>query len=517
MAKIYGERWKTEGDAGEGGQANVFRVKDLSGALNGDFALKRLRSSARLDRFSAEVAAVERIDHPNVIKIVDHSPLAGDVPVNYIVMPFAQYGDLQKRHGLYKNNVDGTLQVVRSIAIALRAAHSKGVVHRDIKPANILFPAESNDVWVSDFGIALLADQERHTADGFVMGARGFTAPELEIGGPNIEISPAADVYSLGQVLFFMLSGQTFARENVFDNRYDIFFHAGERQRLVRALLSKMVSPVASRHPDMEPVLAALDQIVEWEASAQTLNVAPETLKAITAFRETHQRKAQAAAEAKLNRENNEKVRAAAIGSAKAWLLGECTKTVPIFGGAEFGFKVKELGSNFGFSLGERRGLYSIDGASIVREVGDQQRTTSLQFLICDDRTFKITFNVASSANHANVREGLQQAQETAMPLAILPVIEERHTSRKPDYYCLTDNGPRQLFMDGNLYSLLRPDNRPRSMMRINHSSYLADPSQGISISLILFDANEWLSHRDDLKNLFAQAVEIFVSHLSRT
>jgi serine/threonine protein kinase len=261
-------------DAGEGGQANVYRVVDRTGELKGDFALKRLRNRERVDRFRTEVAAIHRIKHPGVITILDHSDLADEtLRAQYYVMPFAQHGDLRKRRALYRDNLDGTIKVIRNIAEALQAAHTLRIIHRDVKPQNILFHSESNELWVSDFGISFLPDGERLTPDGIVVGARGFTAPELEYGGP-VEVTAAADVYSLGQVLFFLVSDGQLVSSDVFESGYDSLFEGEERHRLIRALLSKMICGLDARYPDMSFVLRHLDQIGEWESNVQTRLIA---------------------------------------------------------------------------------------------------------------------------------------------------------------------------------------------------------------------------------------------------
>jgi serine/threonine protein kinase len=163
--------------------------------------------------------------------------------------------------------------VALQIARALKHAHDAKVVHRDVKPGNILFPKVGHDVWVSDFGLSYdLEAQERHTPDGEVVGPRVFIAPELTEYGQH-DVKRSTDVYSLGQVIFYMLTGgQWVSGLNVHDQKYNQFFDKGRRHRLLRLLLGRMITPQESRYADMIPVIAALNEIDNWEKNAaQTL------------------------------------------------------------------------------------------------------------------------------------------------------------------------------------------------------------------------------------------------------
>jgi serine/threonine protein kinase len=109
---------------------------------------------------------------------------------------------------------------------------------------------------------------ERNTIDGEVVGPRFFIAPELDEGGA-VNVTPAADIYSLGQLIFYMLTGgNRVARENVLDSRYAHFFAKGPRHELLRLLLSKMVAPLATRYTAMDVVLRGIEQIEDWEQAA---------------------------------------------------------------------------------------------------------------------------------------------------------------------------------------------------------------------------------------------------------
>ena len=261
----------------------MFRVSRSGDNAGHEFALKRLKKSDRLDRFMAEIEALKRIYHPNVIRIVDHSTPEDlrdeKEPTYWFVMPKAEGRDLSKRLPLYKDSIDATLSVAIQLTEALRAAHSAGIIHRDVKPANILFAGSGHDLWLSDFGICHTVDSERLTPDGRVMGPRGFTAPEIESGVDHV--TPAADIYSLGKVIYYMISGgMVIAREE-----RDAAFHdlgtKGQRYRLLQILLSRMIALLPSRINDIDMVLRELVAIQEWEKTAVQSSLSSSLLATI--------------------------------------------------------------------------------------------------------------------------------------------------------------------------------------------------------------------------------------------
>jgi serine/threonine protein kinase len=272
VTKMYGNRWEIERSLSGGGQADVFVARDRQNSTSELVALKRIRNPNRHPRFKNEVAAIERLDHPNIIKLIDHSALdtVSDSPEKqYLVMPLASGGDLSKCVGRFKDNLDGTLIVVYQLASALRHAHAAGVIHRDVKPQNILFAGSDNDVWLTDFGICFLRDQERHTAENEAVGPWAFIAPELE-GGGHLEVTPAADIYSLGKVIYYMISGGTvLPRERLADVTYAELFSRGGRYDLLRLLLDRMVCPAQKRIQSMDDVIRELEQIQHWDRNAK--------------------------------------------------------------------------------------------------------------------------------------------------------------------------------------------------------------------------------------------------------
>lgn len=288
MTKLYGNRWVLGNALGGGGQGDVFQTTDQLGKHLGPMALKRLRNRNRADRFMREIEAVQRVDHEHVVKLIDHSRVDGDPAQSlYIVMPLAAGGDLSKRALAYKDSLDSTLIVTRQLASALAAAHQTGIVHRDVKPQNVLFRDEGQHALLTDFGICYLHDDDRITPLDEAVGPRIFMAPEME-GGRVVEVRPAADVYSLGKLIYYMISGGVLLpREAIHEAQYTHVFSQGGRHHLLRMLLGKMICLEDRRLSSMAEVIAELEQIASWEQRAQ---ITPLSSTSLSAIRQLQQR-----------------------------------------------------------------------------------------------------------------------------------------------------------------------------------------------------------------------------------
>jgi serine/threonine protein kinase len=189
-SKPYGNRWQTIKTITEGGQAQIFLVKDKAGEYAELCVLKRVGNTARHGRFRNEIGAIKTLSHPNIVRLLDHSALdaaPGEDKRQYLVMPEAKGGDVSKVVERYRGALDDVLKVALQIALALQAAHAAGIIHRDFKPENILFPGEGHEIWVSDFGICLIRAQEtRNTEDSEVVGPAVFMGACGRHGSPSI-------------------------------------------------------------------------------------------------------------------------------------------------------------------------------------------------------------------------------------------------------------------------------------------------------------------------------------------
>ena len=211
--RIYGGRWKTINTLGEGGQSHVYEVVDLEDSTQRTYALKRLKRSSpeRLGRFRNELAALQKIRHARVISIIDFRLEDGD-GYSYFVTDLLPRTLADTRDGLVQLPLAEKLRLFEDVCSGLATAHGAGIVHRDIKPENILL-TDNGDAVVADFGIAYIQDGERHTLLDEAVGGQNFISPELQ-DGRAADVSPQADVYALGKLLYWLLSnGITFARE----------------------------------------------------------------------------------------------------------------------------------------------------------------------------------------------------------------------------------------------------------------------------------------------------------------
>src|SRR4026208_1909364 len=165
----------------------------------------RADSHGALQRFRREAQAVASLDHPNILPIYEVSESEDGLP--FFSMKFAEKGSLQENAPSLRNAPRKCVQLMAKVARAVEYAHSRGVLHRDIKPGNILLN-DRGEPLVSDFGLAKLLDGNNDlTRSLTTFGTAGFIAPE-KAGDAAVDASPAADVYSLGAVLFNVLAGR---------------------------------------------------------------------------------------------------------------------------------------------------------------------------------------------------------------------------------------------------------------------------------------------------------------------
>ena len=193
-------------EVGQGGMATVFRARDTR--LDREVAIKVLhphlarQEVARL-RFHREAHAVARLRHPNILAIYDYS--GEDAEVAYIVTELVRGETLREhldRRGIRFPEV--AICIAIKLLEALQHAHEHGVIHRDVKPENVMI-REDGSVKLADFGIAHLTDGEGMTLTGTVIGSPAHMSPE-QIQGQ--ELSPTSDIFSLGTVLYLMITGE---------------------------------------------------------------------------------------------------------------------------------------------------------------------------------------------------------------------------------------------------------------------------------------------------------------------
>jgi serine/threonine protein kinase/tetratricopeptide (TPR) repeat protein len=197
-------------EIGKGGMATVYRARQQS--VDRDVAIKVIKGNIKDDhdaiqRFQREARVIARLEHPHILPIYDFD---GTHEPPYIVMRYLDGGTLKDvmKQGLLP--LSEVAYLIQQVASALDYAHRQGIVHRDIKPSNILIDREGN-AFVSDLGIARITgggDGQRKgiTMSGAIIGTPEYMSPEQAMGLPDIDSK--ADIYSLGVMLFEMLTGQ---------------------------------------------------------------------------------------------------------------------------------------------------------------------------------------------------------------------------------------------------------------------------------------------------------------------
>ncbi len=253
---------------GHGGMATVYLARDLE--LNRPVALKvphaRLLGGAHiLDRFRREAQAAAALDHPNICPVYEVGR-AGNV--HYLAMAYIDGRPLSK---LVRPDQPlpprRAVALVRKVALAMHEAHARGVLHRDLKPANVMINKRNEPV-IMDFGLARLMKQEdvRLTQSGILIGTPAYMAPEQATGFAD-GIGPGCDIYSLGVMLFELLTGRlpftgpavaVLGQVLVTEPPRPSQFRPGLDPALEAICLKAMAKKPEDRHPSMEAFAAAL-------------------------------------------------------------------------------------------------------------------------------------------------------------------------------------------------------------------------------------------------------------------
>lgn len=202
---LLNERYRLVERIGDGGMAVVYRAQDQR--LGREVAVKMLRPQYASDpgfvqRFRREARAAAALNHPHIANVYDTGEDNGR---HYIVMELLPPRTLKEeiaQHGSLP--VERALDIALQVCQALQHAHSRQLIHRDIKPHNILFTPEGQ-VKVTDFGIAQALTSDSLTETGTILGSVHYISPEQAQGHPA---TPQSDLYSLGVVLYEMLTGR---------------------------------------------------------------------------------------------------------------------------------------------------------------------------------------------------------------------------------------------------------------------------------------------------------------------
>jgi eukaryotic-like serine/threonine-protein kinase len=257
--QLAGGRYRTEEVLGRGGMASVYLARD--GELDRAVAVKVLAEHLAdtpgfRERFLREAKLAAQLSHPNIVQVFDVGEEAGRP---FIVMECVEGSTLAEE--LKQRGPLDTAEVVDlalQICGGLEHAHAAGLVHRDIKPQNLLLRPDGT-VKIADFGIARAAETTKLTQAGSVMGTAAYLSPEQALGE---EVTAAADIYSLGCVLYELLTGRTpyefeTLPELVVKHRQESIRPVRELRPDVSERLEAAVMHSLARNPDYRPESAA--------------------------------------------------------------------------------------------------------------------------------------------------------------------------------------------------------------------------------------------------------------------
>jgi WD40 repeat protein len=191
---------------GKGGMGVVYKARQLS--LDRIVALKVILHAGHSGeedrrRFRLEAESVARLQHPNIVQLYEVGEHDG---APYCSLEYCGGGSLEQKLNGTPWEPRPAADLIETLARAVQAAHTAGVVHRDLKPANVLLTADGLPK-IADFGLAKRLGEQSKTQTGAIVGTPSYMAPE-QAGGKGAEIGPATDVYALGAILYELLTGR---------------------------------------------------------------------------------------------------------------------------------------------------------------------------------------------------------------------------------------------------------------------------------------------------------------------
>jgi serine/threonine protein kinase len=274
IGTLISERYRLEEKIGSGGMSSVYRAFDPM--LERWVAIKLMHRDIsndpdQLERFRREARAVAQLNHPHVVTVIDAGE---DDGAPYIVFEYVEGETLKERiRRLGRLPVSEAVAYAIEIGRALESAHANRLVHRDVKPQNVLIDPDGR-AKVTDFGIARSLEAQGLTATGRVLGTTDYVSPEQALGQ---EVTGQSDIYSLGIVLYEMLTGETpfkadtqvaVAMKHVRDPLPDVQRRRPEISAALAAVVERSTAKeTQNRYADVSQMVHDLEEVLAIEAA----------------------------------------------------------------------------------------------------------------------------------------------------------------------------------------------------------------------------------------------------------
>ncbi len=270
-------------EIGRGGMGVVYEARQKG--LDRSVAVKmilagHLASPELVRRFQAEAKAAARLHHSNIVHIHDVGQFHGQ---DFFAMEYIEGESLAERITRGPMDPPGAVRLVAMVARAVEHLHQQGIIHRDLKPSNILVDADG-EPYVTDFGLAkVFLPGTDATATGIIAGTPSYMAPE-QASGRRAAVSPATDVYSLGAILYELLTGvPPFRAETALDTLMEVLSGDPPKPRTLNLRipigLELICLKCLSKEPaERYPSAAALADDLDRFARGEVLAVRPPTL-----------------------------------------------------------------------------------------------------------------------------------------------------------------------------------------------------------------------------------------------